>query len=129
VSDERTPDEAYRRLPRVSQLRPRARATARELAEWRERTAQSENRPVGSVLADVALVEVARRQPQSIRELEAIRGVRRDVGRRRAGRADAPRLAPGSGGRGATRPTRGSHRTVGGGWRWRRRAARVAAPP
>jgi len=83
VSDERTPDEAYRRLPRVSQLRPRARATARELAEWRERTAQSENRPVGSVLADVALVEVARRQPQSIRELEAIRGVRRDVGRRR----------------------------------------------
>ena len=35
------------------------------------------------MLADVALVEVARRQPQSIRELEAIRGVRRDVGRRR----------------------------------------------
>ena len=83
ASDERTPDEAYRRLPRVAQLRPRARAVARALAEWRELTAQAEDRPVGSILSDVALVEVARRQPRSIEQLQAIRGVRPDLGRRR----------------------------------------------
>ncbi len=83
ASDERTPDDAYRRLPRVAQLRPRARAVARALAEWRELTARKEDRPVGSILSDVALVEVARRQPRSIEQLQAIRGVRPDLGRRR----------------------------------------------
>ena len=86
ISDERDPDEAWRRLPRVAQLRPRARAVARELAAWRERTAAEENRPLGSVLADVALVEVARRQPDSVKELQAIRGVRPDLGRSAATR-------------------------------------------
>ena len=83
ITDERDPDTAYRRLPRVNQLRPRARAVVRELAAWRERAAQHEDRPVGSVLPDVAVVEVARRQPHDIKELEKIRGVRPDVGRRR----------------------------------------------
>lgn len=83
ISDERDPDEAWRRLPRVSQLRPRARAVAKELAAWRERTAASENRPLGAILADVALIEVARRQPGSVKELQAIRGVRPDLGRKR----------------------------------------------
>jgi len=83
LDDERDADEAYRRLPRVNRLRSRGRATAYALADWRERTAQTEDRPVGSVLSDVALVEVARRQPESIEALTAIRGVRPDVGRRR----------------------------------------------
>src|SRR4051795_4879868 len=83
VTDEREPEAAYRRLPRVNQLKPRARAVARELAAWRERTAASEDRPVNAVLPDVALVEVARRQPDSLKELERIRGLRPDTGRRR----------------------------------------------
>ena len=83
ITDEREPESAYRRLPRVHQLRPRARAIARALAAWRERTAQTEDRPVGSVLPDVALVEIARRQPKDLRELERIRGIRPDTGRRR----------------------------------------------
>lgn len=83
ISDERDPDEVWRRLPRVAQLRPRARAVAKELAAWRERTAAEENRPVGSILSDVALVELARRQPTGLSELGAIRGVRPDLGRRR----------------------------------------------
>src|SRR2546423_8943934 len=83
ASDARGPEEGYRRAPRVAQLRPRARAVARALAEWRELTARAEDRPVGSVLSDVALVEVARRQPRSIEQLQAIRGVRPDLGRRR----------------------------------------------
>jgi ribonuclease D len=83
ISDERDPDSAYRRLPRVNQLRPRARAVARALAAWRETTAEAEDRPVGAVLPDVALVEVAKRQPSSLQELERIRGIRPDTGRRR----------------------------------------------
>jgi ribonuclease D len=83
LDDERDADEAYRRLPRVNRLRPRQRAVAYALADWRERTAATEDRPVGSVLSDVALVEVARRQPESVDALSAIRGVRPDLGRRR----------------------------------------------
>jgi ribonuclease D len=83
IDDERDGDEAYRRLPRVNRLRPRQRAVAHALADWRERTARSEDRPVGSILSDVALVEVARRQPESLEALTSIRGVRPDVGRRR----------------------------------------------
>ena len=83
VSDERDPESAYRRLPRVNQLKARGRAVARELAAWRERTAETEDRPVNAVLPDVALVEVARRQPVSLKELERIRGIRPDTGRRR----------------------------------------------
>jgi ribonuclease D len=83
ISDERDPESAYRRLPRVNQLRPRARAVARALAAWRETTAEAEDRPVGAVLPDVALVEIAKRQPTSLQELERIRGIRPDTGRRR----------------------------------------------
>jgi ribonuclease D len=83
ITDEREPMAAYRRLPRVNQLKARQRAVARELAAWRERTAQAEDRPVSAVLPDVALVEVARRQPNSLKELERIRGLRPDTGRRR----------------------------------------------
>jgi ribonuclease D len=83
ITDEREPAAAYRRLPRVNQLKARQRAVARELAAWRERTAQTEDRPVSAVLPDVALVEIARRQPSSLKELERIRGLRPDTGRRR----------------------------------------------
>jgi ribonuclease D len=83
VSDERDAESAYRRLPRVNQLRARPRAIARELAGWREATAEAEDRPVGAVLPDVALVEIAKRQPTTLPELERIRGIRPDTGRRR----------------------------------------------
>ncbi len=83
ATDERDPETAWERLPRVGQLDPRARAIARELAAWRERTASTENRPVGSVLADPTLVEIAKRQPSNIRALEHIRGIHPSGIRRR----------------------------------------------
>jgi ribonuclease D len=83
-SDDRDPDEAWRRLPRVSRLRPRERAVARELAAWRERTAATEDRPVNSVLADAALVELARRQPGDRQGLDQIRGLHGRIASRRA---------------------------------------------
>jgi len=83
ATDERDPETAWERLPRVGQLDPRARAVARELAAWRERTASEEDRPVGSVLADPALVEAAKRRPASVAALEQIRGVHPSNIRRR----------------------------------------------
>ncbi len=83
ATDERDPLVAWERLPRVGQLDPRARAVARELAAWRERTAAGEDRPVGSVLADAPLVELAKRQPSSSQGLEQIRGLHPSTVRRR----------------------------------------------
>ncbi len=83
ASDERDPDAVWERLPRIGQLDPRARAVARRLAAWRERTASSEDRPVGSVLADQTLVEAAKRHPTSSEGLSHIRGMHQSVIRRR----------------------------------------------
>ncbi|HXB16274.1 MAG TPA: HRDC domain-containing protein [Solirubrobacteraceae bacterium] len=84
VSDERDPQTIFERLPRVGGLNASARAVARELVEWRERTAERHNRPVQSVLSDAALVEVARRRPASGEDLAKIRGVGASAQGRRA---------------------------------------------
>jgi ribonuclease D len=83
ATDERDPDSVWERLPRIGQLDPRSRAVARRLAAWRERTAASEDRPVGSVLADPALIEAAKRHPSSTDGLGSIRGIHRSVIKRR----------------------------------------------
>src|SRR3954465_15812672 len=95
ATDERDPDEVWRRLPRVSGLDPReravaqagapprARAVARAVAAWRERPASHEDRPVGAVLRDPTVVELAKRQPAGRRDLAQIRGLTPDVVRRR----------------------------------------------
>ena len=75
ATDERDPETAWERLPRIGQLDPRSRAVARVLAAWRERTAAAEDRPVGSVLADPTLVELAKRQPSTVDALGHIRGL------------------------------------------------------
>jgi ribonuclease D len=75
LSDERDPQAIFERLPRVGGLNASARAVARELVEWREQTAERQNRPVQSVLSDAGLVEVARRRPASHEDLGRIRGV------------------------------------------------------
>jgi ribonuclease D len=83
ATDERDLLEVWRRLPRVTSLSAKERAIARELAAWRERTAEREDRPVGQVVRDPTLVELAKRKPLSRGELSQIRGVNPDVVRRR----------------------------------------------
>ena len=83
ATDERDENEVWRRLPRVSGLDPRERAVARELGAWRERMAAKEDRPVGAILRDPTVVELAKRQPAGRRELSQIRGITPDVVRRR----------------------------------------------
>jgi ribonuclease D len=83
-SDEREPRAIFARLPRVGGLNASARTVARELVEWRERTAARNDRPVQSVLSDATLVEIAKRRPGSRGELERIRGVGASSSGRRA---------------------------------------------
>jgi ribonuclease D len=83
ATDERDPEEVWRRLPRATGLDPRERAVARALAAWRERTAAREDRPVGAILRDPTVVELAKRQPAGRRDLAQIRGLTPDVVRRR----------------------------------------------
>jgi ribonuclease D len=83
ASDERDLETIYTRLPRVRSLRGESQGIARELVEWRERTAARQDRPVQSVLADAALVEIAKRRPRNVHDLEQIRGVNQNSMRRR----------------------------------------------
>jgi ribonuclease D len=86
ATDERDPDAIFARLPRVNSLDPKLRAIARELVVWREETARAQDRPIPSVLSDAALIEVAKRRPTELRQLEQIRGINEPTLRRR-GRA------------------------------------------
>jgi ribonuclease D len=83
VSDERDPDTIFGRLPRVNSLDPAQRAVARELVAWREAIARDGDRPVPSILPDAALVEIAKRRPQSLERLAQIRGLNEGTLRRR----------------------------------------------
>ena len=86
TTDERDPDTIFARLPRVNSLDPKLRAIARELVVWREETARAQDRPIPSVLSDAGLIEVAKRRPGQMAQLEQIRGINESTLRRR-GRA------------------------------------------
>ncbi|HVW18221.1 MAG TPA: HRDC domain-containing protein [Solirubrobacteraceae bacterium] len=75
VSDVREVDAVFDRLPRVNSLDGAQRAVAHALVRWRERTAQEADRPAQSVLADAALVELAKRRPRTQERLHQIRGL------------------------------------------------------
>lgn len=71
---QRDPEEAWRRIKEVRQLRGRSRAVARSLAAWRERRAAALDIPVRYVMSDIALSGIAQRPPKDRRDLERIRG-------------------------------------------------------
>jgi ribonuclease D len=96
TTDERDPDTIFARLPRVNSLDPKLRAVARELVVWREETARAQDRPIPSVLSDAALIEVAKRRPSQMTQLEQIRGLNESTLRRR-GRAILEAVARGRG--------------------------------
>ncbi|MFI5003662.1 MAG: ribonuclease D [Solirubrobacterales bacterium] len=83
ASDERDEQTIFARLPRIRNLNAGSQAVARELVAWRESKAAAQDRTVQSVLADAVLVEVAKRRPATMRELEQIRGVAQGSLRRR----------------------------------------------
>jgi ribonuclease D len=83
VTDERDVDAVWAKLPRIAGLDARVRAIARELVEWREDVARTEDKPIPSVLGDAPLIEVARRKPRDLERLEQIRGLTQQTLRRR----------------------------------------------
>lgn len=75
VSDARSPEDLFARLPRVRRLGKRQQALALALLDWREQRAREIDRPASSLLPDHVLVEVARKRPASRQQLEQTRGM------------------------------------------------------
>lgn len=75
ASDERDPQDVWKRLPKSGQLGGPARAVAREVAAWRERVAQREDKPPATIVADQAVVAIARGAPRSVDKLRDVRGL------------------------------------------------------
>jgi ribonuclease D len=73
----RDDSERWRRLPGLHQLSRRGLETARRLALWRIDQARQSNRPLRQLLRDDLLVAIAKRQPATRRDLEALRDFNR----------------------------------------------------
>jgi len=79
---ENPPDKAWRRLKTIYKLRGNKIAVAQELAQWREQTAQADNKPRGWLIKDDVLSDIARQQPADMNELGRIRGLNDKVVKR-----------------------------------------------
>ena len=75
--DDRAPEEQYTRVKGTGRLSRRDMAIVRELAAWREKKARQVDRPRNRVISDDAIVQTARRKPQSIQSLKRVRGIAR----------------------------------------------------
>lgn len=72
---QRDPDEAWRRIKAVRQLKGPSLGAARSLAAWRENKAADLDQPVRFILSDLALVGIAQRRPTTAEQLRKVRGV------------------------------------------------------
>jgi ribonuclease D len=72
-------EEERWRVSGSSRLNRRQLAALREVWRWRDRAARKSNIPVGRVLSDAMLIEVAKRSPASVEDLFAIRGLDRKL--------------------------------------------------
>ncbi|HEX2058538.1 MAG TPA: ribonuclease D [Actinomycetota bacterium] len=68
------PGEAWRKVGGRGSLSPKALAVLKEVARWREETAQRRDIPRGWVIKDPTMIEIARRGPSSVGALKSIRG-------------------------------------------------------
>ena len=77
--DDRAPEEQYTRVKGTGRLSRRELAIVRELATWREKEAQQADRPRTWIISDNAIVQIARRKPQSIQSLKRLRDIPRST--------------------------------------------------
>lgn len=73
----RDPDLAWTRIKEARSLSGKARTAAREVARWRELTAQDRDIPVRHVLPDLGVVALAQRRPANAKDVAATRGLER----------------------------------------------------
>ena len=69
------PSEAWRRVREHHRLSGMQRAVLRALAAWREEQANRHDRPRRWILGDAVLLELARRLPRDMEQLQQIRGL------------------------------------------------------
>ncbi|HKK70325.1 MAG TPA: ribonuclease D [Candidatus Krumholzibacteria bacterium] len=70
---ERDPGQLWLRVSRHRSLKGKQLAVLRELAIWREEAAAARNVPRMRVVADDVLVDLARRNPQTVEDLQQLR--------------------------------------------------------
>ncbi|TPW12791.1 MAG: ribonuclease D, partial [bacterium] len=64
----------FLKLPRVRSLSRKSLVVAREMAIWREMEARRRDEPRNRVISDEILIEIARRLPKGVPQLEILRG-------------------------------------------------------
>ena len=69
--------DGWVKLSGFSRLSRRDMATAQTLFQWRDQVASERNRPARRILRDDLLVDVAKRQPKSLKELNMVRDMNR----------------------------------------------------
>jgi ribonuclease D len=69
------PATAWWRVKDSRSLRGPARGVAQELARWRERRASELDRPVRTVLSDLAILSISHARPTDARALRRVRGI------------------------------------------------------
>ena len=69
------PENAWLKIKGKNKLTGRQLAIIQTLAEWREKTAQSEDRPKSWLLRDELLFDMAKLQPETVPELANVRGI------------------------------------------------------
>jgi ribonuclease D len=72
---QRDPYLLFRRIRRGKTLAPQGLAILRELAMWRDTEARQRDRPPGSVLHDEVLVDIARKAPRTLDDLQRLRSL------------------------------------------------------
>lgn len=72
----------WHRLPGMHRLSLRELAVAQEISNWRDGEALKRNRPMRKILRDDIIIELARRQPTTEKELLAMRDMNRSDYRR-----------------------------------------------
>lgn len=76
--------DTFFKISGVARLSTRELCVAERLHRWREQRAESLNRPVKHMLRDDLLIDIAKRQPTTVDELYATRGIERKLNERRA---------------------------------------------
>ncbi len=72
---QRDPRTLFRRIRRGNNLSPAGLAILRELAAWRDQEAQERDKPPGSIVNDNQLVDIARKAPRTLSDLQRSRGL------------------------------------------------------
>ncbi len=69
------PEKAWLKIKGKNKLTGRQLSIVQALSEWREKTAQAEDRPKSWLLRDELLFDIAKLQPETVTELANVRGI------------------------------------------------------